>query len=154
MKRIVFLVVLLTLLLSAMAIPALAQYGWTVGVNVGDWFLYEGTLINYESDTVEFPPTYLQYLETYADSEWMNYTITDITDTLVTFEILTKWTNGSETTSILEEEIESMDGEGGGDENVKKDLGKAISIVKKLCAKNPALLKKIKTLVKFETVSL
>ena len=109
MKKIVLLVVLSVLLLSATVVPALAQYDWDVGVEVGDWFLYEPTLISYESEEVAFPPMYLEYLQTYDEASLMNYTITDITPdngfAIITFEIVYHWKNGTETTSTLADEM-------------------------------------------------
>jgi len=109
MKKIVLLTVFSVLLLSAMAVPALAQYDWDVGVEVGDWFLYEPTLILWESEEVAFPPVYLQYLQTYNESSLMNYTVTDITGDIITFEVVYHWTNGTETTSTLEEDMTSSE---------------------------------------------
>jgi hypothetical protein len=104
-KKIVLLVALSVLLLSATAVPALAQYDWDVGVEVGDWFLYEPTLISYESEEVAFPPVYLEYLQTYDEASLMNYTVTDITGDIITFEIVYHWKNGTETTSTLADEM-------------------------------------------------
>lgn len=101
MRKTIFLAELSILLLSAIAVPVMAQYDWDVGVEVGDWFLYEGTLLYYESENVAFPPAYLEYLQTYNESDWMKYTVTDITSGTganVTFEVLTHWSNGTETT--------------------------------------------------------
>ena len=39
MKKTVLLLILFSFMLSAVAVPALAQYDWNVGVQVGDWFL-------------------------------------------------------------------------------------------------------------------
>mgnify|MGYP001151621573 CR=1 FL=1 len=56
MKKIILLTVFSVLLLSVMIVPSLSQE-WTVGVNVGDWFTYEGTLVLWEADEgVPFPP--------------------------------------------------------------------------------------------------
>jgi len=109
MKKIVSLVALSVLLLSAAAVPALAQYDWDVGVEVGDWFLYEPTLFFYESEEVAFPPFYLPYLQTYNESSLMNYIVTDITGDIITFEVVYHWTNGTETTSTLEEDMTSSE---------------------------------------------
>jgi len=111
MKKTILLIVLSMLLLCAMAVPALAQYDWDVGIAVGDWFLYEGTLLFYDSATVPFPPPYLEYLQVYAESDWMNYTVIDITPgdggDNVTFSVLTHWSNGTETTSELVDNMTS-----------------------------------------------
>lgn len=110
MKKTFLLTALSSLLLSVMAFPVMAQYDWDVDVEIGDWFLYEGTLVFYESQTVAFPPAYLEYLQMYNESDWIKYTVTDITPGTganVTFEVLTHWSDGTETTDDLEENITS-----------------------------------------------
>ena len=109
MKKTILTVLLSVFLLSAMTVPALAQYDWDVGVEVGDWFLYEPTLILWESEEVAFPPFYLQYLQTYNESSLMNYTVTDITGDIITFEVVYHWTNGTETTSTVDENMTSSE---------------------------------------------
>ncbi len=105
MKRIILVVLLSVCLLSAMTVPSLAQ--WTVGVSVGDWFIYKGAVVFWEADPgVPFPPhEYAQILQEYTETDWYNYTITGIAGETVTFEILTHWSNGTETTSVLEDEM-------------------------------------------------
>jgi hypothetical protein len=110
MKKIILLAVLSMLLLCAMAVPAMAQYDWDVGVEVGDWFLYEGTLLFYDSATVAFPPAFLEYLQVYNETDWMRYTVTDITPGTganVTFEVKLHYPDGSETTYELVDNITS-----------------------------------------------
>ena len=109
MKKIILTVLLSVFLLSAMTVPALSQYDWDVGVEVGDWFLYEPTLISYESENVAFPPAYLEYLQTYDEASLMNYTVTDITGDIITFEVLYHWKNGTETTSTVDENMTSSE---------------------------------------------
>ena len=98
-------------MLSAMALQALAQYDWSVGVQVGDWFLYKGTLVSWESATAPFPPAYIEYLYTYNESDWIRYTVTNIAEVggwdIVTFSVLTHWKNGTETTYALDENMSS-----------------------------------------------
>jgi len=111
MKNKILLIILAMLLLGAMSIPTLAQYNWDVGVQVGDWFYYIPTLIVYESENVTFPPPNLEYLQTYNETSWMNYTVTGITPgeggTVITFEVSYYWKNGSETTSTVDDNITS-----------------------------------------------
>lgn len=109
MKKIVLLVTLSVLLLSATVVPVLAQYDWDVGIEVGDWFLYEPTLISWESEEVTFPPMYIPYLQTYNESSLMNYTVTDIAGDVITFEVTYHWKNGTQTTTTLEENMTSID---------------------------------------------
>ncbi len=100
-KKIVLLTLFSVFLVSAMTVPSLSP--WTAGVNIGDWFMYEGTLVLWEADEgVPFPPhEYALILKEYNETDWYNYTVTDIVGENVTFEILTHWSNGSETTSVL-----------------------------------------------------
>jgi len=108
MKKIILLTVFSVLLLSVMIVPSLSQE-WTVGVNVGDWFTYEGTLVLWEADAgVPFPPNeYALILEEYNVTDWYTYTVTDIVGSNVTFDVLTHWSNGTETTSILVDNMTS-----------------------------------------------
>lgn len=93
-------------LLSTMAVPALSQTV-TIGLNVGDWFKYEGTLALYEADEgAPFPPNeYATDTQTFNESDWQNYTVTSIEGNNVTFSIVTHWKNDTETTSELNEDI-------------------------------------------------
>lgn len=93
--------------LSAMIVPALSQYDWDVGIEVGDTFKYKGTLVLWEGDG-SFPPTSsLEYLQTYNESDWLEYKVTDVEELIVTFEVTTHWKNGTETVSTLEENMTS-----------------------------------------------
>jgi len=94
--------------LSAMIVPALSQYDWDVGIEVGDTFKYKGTLVSWESESASFPPTPAwEYLQTYNESDWIEYKVTDIDELFVTFEVTTHWKNGTETVSTLEENMTS-----------------------------------------------
>jgi hypothetical protein len=106
-KKIVLLILFSVFLSCAMTVPSLSQ--WAVGVNVGDWFKYEGTLVLWEADPgVPFPPNeYALILKEYNETDWYNYTVTDIVGETVTFEILTHWSNGTETTSVLVDNMTS-----------------------------------------------
>jgi len=86
-----------------MTVPALAQYDWDVGIKVGDWFKYKGTLRLWEGDA--FPPLLLDRLQTWNASDWMEYTVTDIEEFIVTFEVTTHWKDGTETVDTLEEDM-------------------------------------------------
>ena len=102
-KKIVLLTLFSVFLLSAMTVPTL-QYDWDVGVEVGDTFKYVGTL-HLWSGTASFPPAYLEWLQTYNESDWFEYTVTDIEAENVTFEVTTHWTNGTETAFTMEENM-------------------------------------------------
>ncbi len=110
MKKIIVPVGLSILLLIAMAAPAMGQ--WTVGISVGDWFKYEGTLVSWvSSGGVAFPPLYLEFLQVYNETDWFIYTVLDITPgdsgDNVTFSVLTHWSDGTETTADIEDNMTS-----------------------------------------------
>lgn len=107
MKKITLLTVFSVLLLSAMLLPSLCQAQLTVGVQVGDWFMYEGTLVSWEAGpSVPIPPNeYAFEVVTFNTTDWFRYTVTDITGENVTFEIVTHWSNGTETTATLEDDM-------------------------------------------------
>jgi hypothetical protein len=106
MKKTILLTAFSVLLLSAMLLPSLCQ-ALTVGVQVGDWFKYEGTLVSWEADEgVPFPPSqYDTDVLTYNMSDWFKYTVTAIDGETVTFEIVTHWKNGSETTETIVDDM-------------------------------------------------
>lgn len=78
MKKTILIVLLSVFLVSAMTVSALSQYDWDVGVQVGDTFKYVGTLVLRESESVAFPPIFLEYLQTYNESDWIEYEVTVI----------------------------------------------------------------------------
>jgi len=106
-KKIVLLTLFSVFLLCAMTVSALSAYDWDVGVEVGDTFKYVGTLHLWETENAEFPPMYLEFLQTYNESDWLEYTVTDIEAENVTFDVTTHWTNGTETVDTMEEDMES-----------------------------------------------
>lgn len=110
MKKVIATTMLFLLfLLSTLATPAFSQT-ITIGVEVGDWFLYEGTLVLYEADPgTPFPPNeYATVTQTYNESNWQNYTVTAIDGNNVTFEVVTDWINGSATTELNEDITEGF----------------------------------------------
>jgi len=108
MKKILPAMLLSVFLLSAMTVPALSQYDWDVGIKVGDTFRYVGTLHFWEGNA-SFPPMGmgLEYLQTYNESDWEEWTVTDIEEFIVTFDVTTHWKNGTETVDYLVEDMTS-----------------------------------------------
>ena len=110
MKKMPVLASLAILLLSALLLPTFCQ-ALTVGVQVGDWFKYEGTLVEWTADEgVPIPPNeYATEVVTYNTTDWFRYTVTDIDGANVTFEVVTHWSNGTETTATepLVDDIEN-----------------------------------------------
>ena len=107
-KKITLAMLLSVFMLSVLVVPSLSQ-DVTVGVSVGDWFMYETTILDWTVDPgVPFPPDqYTEFLYTYNETDWQKYTVTDIVGTTVTFEVLSHWKNGTETTSELTIDITS-----------------------------------------------
>ncbi len=100
MKKTVLLTTLSLLLLFAMLLPSLCQ-ALTVGIEVGDWFKYEGELVSWVADPgVPIPPNeYATEVVTFNTTDWFRYTVTAIDGGNVTFEEVTHWSNGTETTA-------------------------------------------------------
>jgi len=106
-KKTALSTVLSALLLCAILLPSLCQAQLTVGVQVGDWFKYEGTLVLWEAGpSIPIPPNeYAMDVVTYNTTDWFRYTVTDITGENVTFEVVTRWSNGTETTDTLVDDM-------------------------------------------------
>ena len=109
MKKIILIVLLSVFLLSAMIVPSLSQVDMTVGVSVGDSFTFvqESMSLTADNDDVEismFATPWL-YLN---ESDYVTYTVADVDDAakIITFDVLTHWSNGTETTVQAEEAIE------------------------------------------------
>ena len=108
MKKILLAVLISVFLLSAMTVPALSQDEWTVGVSVGDTLTYEGT-VEWEADEgVPFPPNpMITWLVPFNGTDWFSFTVTNVSGTLITFETLHHWKDGTETTGTFVENIAS-----------------------------------------------
>ena len=109
MKKTILIVLLSAFLVSAMAVPALAQ-DLEVGVQVGDWFKYETKVTQWESEMEFLPPDFFGPL-TLADNQtnYILYTVTDITPVAggnnVTFTVTYNWKNGSVTEGTYVETV-------------------------------------------------
>jgi len=109
MKNKILIVLLSAFLVSAMAIPAMAQ-DMTVGVSVDDWFKYKNRVTRWESEEPFLWEGYMGPL-TLADNQtnFILYTVTDITPVEgganVTFTITYDWENGSVTEGTLVEPV-------------------------------------------------
>jgi len=110
MKKTMFALLFSIFMLSVLTVPSLSQ-DVTVGVSVGDLFTYETRILDWIAEPgVPFPPDqYVEWLYTYNETEWQKYTVTDITGSNVTFDVLSHWKNGTETTSELEIDITSSE---------------------------------------------
>jgi hypothetical protein len=108
MKKVILVMLLAVFMLSAMAVPSLSQ-DVTVGVSVGDWFMYEGDLVLWEADDgVPFPPHQMySFLQTWNESDWQKRTVTNVSGTTVTYEIVTHYKNGTEVTQTVDEGVTS-----------------------------------------------
>jgi hypothetical protein len=110
MKKILLAMLLSVFLFSAMTVPSMSQ-DVTVGVSVGDWFIFEATILEWIAEPdVPFPPDqYMTILYTFNETDWEKYTVTDVSGGYVTFEIVTHWKNGTEPTSEQTIEIASIE---------------------------------------------
>jgi hypothetical protein len=108
MKKIMFALLFSIFMLSALTVPSLSQ-DVTVGVSVGDWFMYEATIVEWSAGPgVPFPPDqYVEFLYTANETDWQKYAVTDIVGSNVTFDVLSHWKNGTETTYEVEIDITS-----------------------------------------------
>ena len=108
MKKTMFALLFSIFMLSALPVPSLSQDA-TVGVSVGDWFRYEPKILDWIVEPgVPFPPDeYTEFLYTYNVTDWEKYTITDIDGSIVTFEVLSHLSDGTETTAQLSIDITS-----------------------------------------------
>ena len=82
------------------------QDDWTVGLSVGDWFKFKATLVLWEGNA-SFPPMGMEFLQRYNESDWAEWTVTDIEGFNVTIEVTTHWKNGTETVDTMTEDITS-----------------------------------------------
>lgn len=76
---------------------------------MGDWFKYQGKLVWSQADAVvPFPPNeYSTVVKEYNEIDWYRYTVASIAGGNVTFEVLTHWSNGTETTTTLVDDMEN-----------------------------------------------
>jgi len=81
----------------------------TVGVRVGDWFVYKGSLVLWEAGpSVPFPPhVFAAVIKEFNETEWYKYTVINVSRDVVTFEVITKWKNGTETKSTFDDNMTS-----------------------------------------------
>jgi hypothetical protein len=106
MKKIVLIAGLSILLLTAMAAPAMAQ--WDIGIQVGDWFVYETELVQWDTEGVSFPPWWNPGLLTLNETASVNYTVTGIDANFINFTVFRQWTNGSDVTTTLDFNITNV----------------------------------------------
>jgi hypothetical protein len=105
-KKIALAMLLSVFLFTVMTVPSLSQ-DVTVDVSVGDWFVFEATILEWIAEPdVPFPPDqYMTILYTFNETDWEKYTVTDIAGGNITFEVVTHWKNGTEITSEQTKDI-------------------------------------------------
>ncbi|MBX5321536.1 MAG: hypothetical protein QHH12_02105 [Candidatus Bathyarchaeota archaeon] len=110
MKKVVALFMFLALLMLASAFTPKSQ-AYTIGVQVGDWFTYKGTIVYWHADEgVPFPPhMYATILQVYNETDWIKYEVTEIKEAAhnVTFLVTNHWKNGTETQYTLEDNMDT-----------------------------------------------
>lgn len=110
MKRATVLIVVLTLITFVLATTPQTQ-AFRIGVQVGDWFKYKGTIVYWWAEPgVPFPPhQYAFILQVYNQTDWIKYEIIEIKADAhnVTFRVTNHWKNGTETQYTLEENMDT-----------------------------------------------
>jgi hypothetical protein len=107
MKKTLLIAGLSMLLLVAMAVPAMAG-PWDVGIQAGDYFIYEAELVewNVVSGEASFPDFFSGLTAAHNGSNWIRYTVTDITTgdggDNVTFNVITSWADGDTTATVVD----------------------------------------------------
>ncbi len=112
MKKLVSAVLAILLLSIATFAPLTLGVGETLGVHVGDWFRYKGTLVSWvaSSPSIPFPPgSYDQDASDYNTTNYYVYTITKIdqnsSGNFVTYTIEANCKNGTINTRTTEEDL-------------------------------------------------
>ena len=104
MKKILFVVLFSVLMLSALAAPALSQV--TIGIGVDDRFVYEGTVESTREGGYVATPDWLNnWIVLWNNTEWIKRNVTAINDQTISFDILTRYENGTEVPSTQDETI-------------------------------------------------
>ena len=103
MKKTILMMSFVVCILSAMLLPAHAQ---TVGVAVGDYFLYEGyaELVDQVGSSFALPNWLVPWTSTWGNTDQVNRTVDSIDGTIVWFNVTTTYNNGTAPTSSLENE--------------------------------------------------
>jgi len=111
-KRIVFLALVSTFLLSAMVVTSVVAQPRIVGVSVGDWFKYGEVTVNWSSNdpNATFPPPHWEMLEGMNETEWMLLTVGDVSGTNITCQAIEHYKNGTEETESGYIDIDTGDG--------------------------------------------
>jgi len=107
-KKIVLLTLFSVFLLSAMVVTSSAQPR-TVGVTVGKWFKYGTIDINWSSNdpNATFPPSGWEWLEDTNKTEWMLFSIVDVSGTNITFQSTSHFKNGTERIEVYFVDIDT-----------------------------------------------
>lgn len=99
MKKIVLLVLVSVCLLSAMVLTSSAQER-IVGVAEGDWFKYGDIDVSWNSDDpyVAFPPHGWELLAEMNETEWMLWSVQNVSSTAVFLKTVKHYSDGTENT--------------------------------------------------------
>jgi len=107
MKKAILAILFALFLLSAMAVPSLAQ-DLTVGVSLGDSFTYEGTWFHDVVSGGTTVPNQLVSYQYWNETDSITRTVADITGTMVTFENEYQFSNGTSATDSIVEDITNI----------------------------------------------
>ena len=105
MKRVSFASLLLLFLLSAMAASGMCQE-LSVGVGVGDYFVYD-YFIEVDGKLYLLPVTgdeldVYGFFQTWNTTDWERREVTAVSGTVITFNVTTRYINGTETNRIVD----------------------------------------------------
>ena len=93
-KKILILTLFFTILLSVMVMTSVVAQSRIVGVNVGDWFKYGDVTFSWNSTDPN--ATIPSGFETFNVTDWMKMTVTGVSDTNVTVQMIFHLKNGTE----------------------------------------------------------
>lgn len=112
MKKIMFALLFSVFTLSALTVPSLSQ-DVTVGVSVGDWFVYDYFidgdlwLIDDLPESFTDGHDFYDFFQTWNTTDWERREVTAVSGTVITFNVTTGYINGTETNRIVDFNVTS-----------------------------------------------
>jgi hypothetical protein len=112
MKKIMFALLFSIFMLSVLTVPSLSQ-DVTVDVSVGEWFVYDyfidGDLwiINDYPENFTDSPDFYDFFQTWNTTDWERREVTTVSGTVITFNVITGYINGTETNRIVDFNVTS-----------------------------------------------
>jgi len=104
-KKILLLTLVSLFLLSAMVVTSVTAQVRTVGVSEGDWFKYEDISVSWSSNDPNM--TIPDHIKEFNDTEWMLFSVTDVSGTNITFQMVAYYKDGSNETEVAYLDIDT-----------------------------------------------